>query len=287
MFEAVALIAVLAISAAAGFFAWAWWRLARRLKDLAQQCSHLEMLLAAAKRSLMQASTHGREKDIEIVALNESLARSGMQMEQLRDMIKVHVARRREFEEWANPIRALLGEGIAKMVQELKDRLARQEFAMRRQDQVVAEAQDQYRGKRDELERLRQELTLKNYHIAALNERFIRIEERMRDLSTEIYARPEPADAGGPPTAGAGLTPSAPRARSDSPETERFTLEAEAGKDWMSVLDDWQRQLQTRFERLDELQAKLRGGGSRPDADAPSEHGREDPAGNRETGGRS
>lgn len=279
MFEAVALIAVLAISAAAGFFAWAWWRLARRLKDLAQQCSHLEMLLAAAKRSLMQASTHGREKDIEIVALNESLARSGMQMEQLRDMIKVHVARRREFDEWANPIRASLGDGVGKVMQELKDRVNRQEFSMQRQERVVAEAKDQYRAKRDELERLRRELTLKNYHIAALNERFIRIEERMQELTAELGVEAaSPSFTSPPPTlTGTELPASAAAARpAQSPETERFTLAADANKDWMGILEDWHRQLQQRFERLDQLQAQVRG--AKPAAEPPREPRRDDSA---------
>ena len=134
---------------------------------------------------------------------------------------------------------------------------------MQRQDRVVAEAKDQYRAKRDELEGLRRELTLKNYHIAALNERFIRIEERMQELTAElgIEAAP-PAIASPPPTLTGAEAPraAAPAARStESPETERFTLPTDANKDWMGVLEDWHRQLQERFERLDQLRAQVRG----------------------------
>jgi DNA repair exonuclease SbcCD ATPase subunit len=143
----------------------------------------------------------------------------------------------------------------------------------------VAEAKDQYRAKRDELERLRRELTLKNYHIAALNERFIRIEERMQELTAELGVEAaSPSFTSPPPTlTGTELPASAAAARpAQSPETERFTLAADANKDWMGILEDWHRQLQQRFERLDQLQAQVRG--AKPAAEPPREPRRDDSA---------
>jgi hypothetical protein len=238
------------------------------------------MSLAAANRSLVGLAAQQKEKRAALAALNESLKKSNAQLEQLRDLVKVHVARRREFDEWANPIRASLGEGIGKVLQALKERVARQEFSMQRQERVVAEAKDQYRGKRDELERLRRELTLKNYHIAALNERFIRIEERMQELNAELGMEAAPPGSVSPPPTitGAEAPPAAaPAARpAESPETERFTLATDANKDWMGILEDWHRQLQQRFERLDQLQAQVRG--TKPAAEAPREPRRDDSA---------
>lgn len=262
MTEALFLLAGIAIAAAA-VFGWQWWVRGRALTALRARCTHIQMSLAAANRSLARMGAEQREKQIAVAALNESLARTTTQLEQLRDLVKVHVARRREFDEWASPIRAALGEGVGKVLQELKEKVARQEFSMQRQERVVAEAKDQYRGKRDELERLRRELTLKNYHIAALNERFIRIEERMQELNAELGVEPAAGAASAPPTLTSSETPArsaALRARpAESPETERFTLQNDSSKDWMGVLDDWHRQLQERFDRLGQLQAQIRG----------------------------
>ena len=272
MIEVLLLSAAIAVTAAV-IFAWFWWRRARALTELSARCTHLEMSLAAAKRSLVQLTTQQKEKQIAAAALKEGLLQSTEQVERLRDLVKMHVARRREFEEWANPIRASLGEGVGKILQELKDRVARQEFSIRRQERVVAEAQDQYRSKRDEMERLRRELTLKNYHIAALNERFIRIEERIEELNPLAELERHSASASAPQT----LTGNVTSLQSDrlqsmpsvSPETERFSLESDATKDWMGVLDDWQRQLQSRFERLDELQTQLRATAGKQSEDIP------------------
>ena len=262
MIEVLWLIAGIAITASV-VFGWQWWVRGRALKQLRARCADLERSMGATNRILNRMVAGQREKDSELSSAKESLAQATTQLTQLRDLVKVHVSRRREFDEWANPIRASLGEGVGKVLHDLRERVARQEFSMQRQDRVVAEAKDQYRAKRDELEGLRRELTLKNYHIAALNERFIRIEERMQELTAElgIEAAP-PAIASPPPTLTLAEAPraAAPAARStESPETERFTLPTDASKDWMGVLEDWHRQLQERFERLDQLRAQVRG----------------------------
>lgn len=279
MTEALFLIAGFAIAAGV-VFGWQWWVRGRALTALRARCTHMEMSLAATNRILNRMAAGQKEKQIELSSANESLAQVTTQLAQLRDLVKVHVSRRREFDEWANPIRASLGEGVGKVMQELKDRVARQEFSMQRQERVVAEAKDQYRAKRDELERLRRELTLKNYHIAALNERFIRIEERMQELNAELGMEAAPPGSMSPPPTitGAETSPAAaPAARpAESPETERFTLATDANKDWMGILEDWHRQLQQRFERLDQLQAQVRG--TKPAAEAPREPRRDDSA---------
>ena len=280
MTEVLFLIAGIAI-AGAMLFAWQWLVRGRALVALQKRCTHLDMSLAAANRTLARLVGEQKEKQIALSALNESIAHTTTQRDQLRDLVKVHVARRREFDEWATPIRTSLGEGVGKVLQELKEKVARQEFSMQRQERVVAEAKDQYRGKRDELEGLRRELTLKNYHIAALNERFIRIEERMQELTAELGVEPPAAGTLPPPTL-TGIEPAqsaALRARpAESPETERFTLQSDPNKDWMGVLDDWHRQLQERFERLGQLQAQLRGTSVKPAAEESREPRRDDSA---------
>src|SRR5690606_27321939 len=88
--------------------------------------------------------------------------------------------------------------------------------------------------------------------------RFIRVEERMQDLITQVSAlglgRPA-ADA----TAGAART--APAGVPVSPDTERFVSDKGESRDWMEVLDNWHRQLHERLDRMDQLQAQRRTGG--------------------------
>ena len=266
------IVIVIALAAIGVGFAAAWWRRGKALAALRAECNELRSRLDARERALAASIERGKALEIELAALHESLAHNDTRVEQLRDLVKVHVARRREFDEWANPIRASLGEGVSQVLHGLKDQLARQEFAMRRQERIVAEAQDQYRGKRDELERMRRELTLKNYHIAALNERFIRIEERMQDLSTQVAGMDAASAVDGLRSVGAQPEPATAAARPGvpeaSPETERFTLEDGGSKDWMGILDDWHRQLHQRFDRLEQLQTRLRGGSAKS-ADTP------------------
>ena len=263
------------VSAAGAAFAWAWWRRGKVNAVLNARCIDLEMSLAAARRSLVQMSTQVKDKEIVVAAMKEDLMRNARQIERLRDVVKMHVARRREFDDWANPIRASLGEALGKVMQELKDHVARQE-------KIISEAREEYRDKGDEYERMRRELTLKNYHIAALNERFIRIEERIEDLSSQIGGDSALSAMSAPPTLPSGdLMPPQDLSRlkpAEAPETERLTLAALPSKDWMSVLDDWHRQLQSRFERLEQLQTRLRRSADGASADGPQLSRREDSA---------
>lgn len=270
-------IAFAAALIAAGAFAAAWWSRQRRLRALRQECERLRSVAAEKESSLARTLVRCDELQGSLGALHDKLGHDETQIGQLRDLVKVHVARRREFDEWANPIRASLGDAFGHTLRTLKEQIARQEFALRRQERIVTDAESQYLGKRDELERMRRELTLKNYHIAALNERFIRVEERMQDLSAQVASiglargpRTE-RDPAAATTATSGLP--------ISPETERFGLDKGESRDWMEVLDNWHRQLHERLDRLDELQAQLRTGGSRPGAARTPQPGRTGEAG--------
>jgi predicted nucleic acid-binding Zn-ribbon protein len=258
-------------------FAAAWWSGQRRLRTLRRECERLRSLGAEKESSLARTLVRCDELQGELGALHDKLGHDETQMGQLRDLVKVHVARRREFDEWANPIRASLGDAFGHTLRTLKEQIARQEFALKRQERIVADAETQYLGKRDELESMRRELTLKNYHIAALNERFIRVEERMQDLNAQVAAiglargprtERDPATAS---TATSGLP--------ISPETERFGLGKGESRDWMEVLDNWHRQLHERLDRLDELQAQLRTSSSRAGAPRNPSPGRPGEAG--------
>ena len=262
---------------AAGAFAAAWRSQRQRLRALHQKCERLRGMAADQESLLGRTLVRCDELQGELGALHDKLGHDETQIEQLRDLVKVHVARRREFDEWANPIRASLGDAFGHTLRTLKEQIARQEFALRRQERIVADAETQYLGKRDELERMRRELTLKNYHIAALNERFIRVEERMQDLTAQVAAM---GLTRGPrterdPAAAATTTSGLPI----SPETERFGLDKGESRDWMEVLDNWHRQLHERLDRLDELQAQLRTAGSRPGPARNPQSGRTGEAG--------
>ena len=242
-------------------FALAWWLRGRALDQLRWEGDRLQAALE--RKEDLATRTLARCDDLqgELDALHDKLGHDETQIGQLRDLVKVHVARRREFDEWANPIRASLGEAVGHTMRTLKEQITRQEFAIRRQERIVAEAEAQYRGKHDELEGMRRELTLKNYHIAALNERFIRVEERMHELTTQVAAigaaRPGvQLEAGRDAASPAPIPPV-------SPETERFTLDKAESRDWMQVLDEWHRQLHNRLDRMDELQSQLRASGAR------------------------
>lgn len=256
---------VAALAGAVAFFAWR--RHGAVVATLRTECDRLQALSEARERWFKEANDRAEHAGIQLAGAMEGLARSKTQIDQLRDLIKVHVARRREFEEWANPIKAHLGEGIGHVLHNLKENVARHEFALRRQERIVAEAQDQYRAKRDELERMRRELTLKNYHIAALNERFIRIEERLQELGADMGA------VGGEPMRRLAAAPEITAVQEDvaasakrTPDTDVLLADDAKSKDWMGVLEDWHRQLQDRFERLEELQSRIRGpaGGAAP-----------------------
>jgi hypothetical protein len=261
----------------AGACAAAWWSGERRLRAMREECDRLRSAAAQEESSLARALERCDELAAELGALHDKLGQDETKIEQLRDLVKVHVARRREFDEWANPIRESLGDAFGHTLRTLKEQIARQEFALRRQERIVADAEAQYLGKHDELERMRRELTLKNYHIAALNERFIRVEERMQDLTSQVAAiglvRAPLTD--GTPTAASAAAAGLPA----SPETERFRLEKGESRDWMEVLDNWHRQLHERLDRLDELQGQLRTPGSRAGAPRNPSPGRPGEAG--------
>jgi hypothetical protein len=117
---------------------------------------------------------------------------------------------------------------------------------------VVAETQDQYRAKHVETERMRRELSLKNYHIAALNERFIRIEERIGELAARLPAGPVAALGAMPP----------PLDRTAQPTAPQIPLDAmsKSYEDWTRLVEEWNARLDQRFGQLDLLQANLRAG---------------------------
>ena len=278
MFEAAHTVIVVGLLFVLGGCLSAAWRMrGRALDGLRAECERLRAESARRESSLARTLERCDELQAQLDALTDKLGQDETRIEQLRDLVKVHVARRREFDEWANPIRASLGESFGHTLRALKEQVARQEFALSRQERIVADAETQYLGKRDELESMRRELTLKNYHIAALNERFIRVEERMQDLNAQVAAiglargprtERDPATAS---TATSGLP--------ISPETERFGLGKGESRDWMEVLDNWHRQLHERLDRLDELQAQLRTSGSRPGAARNPSAGRPGEAG--------
>jgi hypothetical protein len=207
----------------------------------------------------------------ELADVRRELASVASRNEQLRDIVKVHVARRREAEEWAGPIKATLGDGVGQALRVLKDQVARQESVLQRQERLVAETQDQYRAKRDEMERMRRELSIKNYHIAALNARFIRMEERIGGL-IQLVGLPAQAESAGdadtlPPSTEAGAQP-----------TDRHVpldVAGELPSGWTQRLDDWHKQLDGRFAQLDRVEHALRGqrfddgAGPRPAEDRP------------------
>jgi chromosome segregation ATPase len=260
--SALAAFTVALIFVTASGFAVAWWLRGRSLEQLRWECDRLQAALERKEDSLTRTLARCDELEGELAGLHDKLGHEETQIGQLRDLVKVHVARRREFDEWANPIRTSLGDAVGHTMRTLKEQITRQEFAIRRQERVVAEAEAQYRGKHDELEGMRRELTLKNYHIAALNERFIRVEERMHELTTQVAAIGA-ARPGARLEAGHESPPVVATAPPVSPETERFTLDKAESRDWMQVLDDWHRQLHDRLDRMDELQSQLRASGAR------------------------
>jgi predicted nucleic acid-binding Zn-ribbon protein len=254
-FLVLALLAVL--------LATAWWLRGRSIAQLRSRCQQLQDATEHKEAQLARTLARCDELQGELSGLYEKLGAEETRIEQLRDLVKVHVARRREYDEWANPIRASLGEAVGHTLRSLKEQMTQQEFNLQRQSRRVADAEAQFLRGRDELERMHRELTLKNYHIAALNERFIRVEERMQELSTEVAAMGVSGAVvevkGG---ASAGNMP-LPGSAAASPETERFSLDKPGARDWMEMLDDWHRQLHDRLDGMDQMQARLRAGGAR------------------------
>lgn len=229
---------------------WTRRPIIQRLEGLARA---LQAQLDGVTHELAVAKEEKQVLEQELVDVRRELATGMSRNEQLRDLVKVHVARRREFDEWAGPIKASLGEAVGQALRTLKDQLIRQESVLQRQEKLVAETQDQYRAKKDEIERMRRELSIKNYHIAALNERFIRIEERISDLSVQSsvgYAGSARGDSG------AGVAASPGSAQPTAPQMPLSMVEKPA-EDWTQLLDEWHKRLDRRFGQLDALQANL------------------------------
>jgi TolA-binding protein len=249
---------LLVLAALVLLFAAAWWLRGRSVHTLHSRCASLQSASEDSQARLARTLARCDELQGELSGLHAKLGEDETRIEQLRDLVKIHVARRREFDEWAAPIRASLGEAVSQTLRTLKEQITQQEFTLQRQNRRVNETEMQFQHSRDELERMRRELTLKNYHIAALNERFIRVEERMQELTTQVAAI---GTAGGAPAAAAPAADVVAAGEvSVSPETERFSLDKPGSRDWMEVLDDWHRQLHDRLDRMDRLQAQLRAG---------------------------
>jgi len=104
---------------------------------------------------------------------------------------------------------------------------------------------------------MRRELALKNYHIAALNERFIRIEERIQTLGSQM------ADLRAPTLEMSDAEPGSRRMPGDVdpqvivPQIPLHTLDA-ASENWSKTLDEWHQRLDGRFDQLDELHSRVR-----------------------------
>jgi len=244
---------------------WSRRAVSQRSED---HCRALQAQLdndASARAAAVDAKL-GLEQELSQV--RQELTDAKNRIEQLRDLVKVHVARRREFDEWAGPIKASLGEAVGQALRTLKDQLARQESVLQRQERLVTDTQDQYRAKRDEIERMRQELSIKNYHIAALNQRFIRIEQRIGDLNSqlgEMPLQPQPATR-----ADTVIQPTYPDA-GPQPTDRQLPVEMQerSTEEWTKLMDEWHKRLDRSFGEIAVLQAGLRNLQDDPDAEPP------------------
>ncbi len=248
------LIALGSIAAFLLGIAMAIWTRRPIIQRLEGQNRALQAQVDGVRHELSATQQEKQVLEQELVDVRRELQSGMSRNEQLRDLVKIHVARRREFDEWAGPIKASLGEAVGQALRTLKDQLIRQESVLQRQEKLVAETQDQYRAKKDEIERMRRELSIKNYHIAALNERFIRIEERISDLSvqtSDAYKTSSRVDA----VLGQAASP-AGAPQPTAPQLPLNMLEKPA-EDWTQLLDEWHKRLDRRFGQLDALQANL------------------------------
>lgn len=219
------------------------------------QCRALQAQVDNHAHALSLAENEKQVLERELVELRDELAAGTTRNEQLRDIVKMHVARRIEFDEWAGPIKASLGETVGQTVRTLKTQLARQDRVLQRQEQLVAGSHAWDRSQRGEIEHMRRELSMKNYHIAALNERFIRIEERIRDLCMQVAELP---------TQGGGSAQALADADTGPQPTDRHTRvgpQAKPPEDWTQLLNEWHQRLDRRFGELDAIQAELRSSG--------------------------
>lgn len=235
----------------------AFWARRPAVRRLEAQCRALQAQADGAAQALAAANGEKAALEQTLADVRGELADGASRQEQLRDLVKMHVARRREFDEWAGPIKASLGESLGQTLRTLKDQLAQQGSVLQRQERLVVETQDRYRAKHEETERMRRELSLKNYHIAALNERFIRIEERIGELGAQVAGLrggvlPASNAGGARVHVDTGAQPTAP-------QIPPHALNKSA-QDWGRLMDEWYRRLDHRFGQIDALQADLRAG---------------------------
>ncbi len=247
------LIALGSIAAFLLGIAMAIWTRRPIIERLEGQSRALQAQVDGVRHQLSATQQEKQVLEQELVDVRRELASGTSRTEQLRDLVKIHVARRREFEEWAGPIKASLGGAVGQALRTLKDQLVRQESVLQRQEKLVAETQDQYRAKKDEIERMRRELSIKNYHIAALNERFIRIEERIGELGVPTFGS---SNASSRHDADLGEAASPGSAQPTAPQLPLDMVEKPA-EDWPQLLDEWHKRLDRRFGQLDALQENL------------------------------
>lgn len=261
------------------------WSRRTAIRRSEEHCRALQAQLDNDARARAAAVDQKIAVEQELVQAYQELAEATKRIEQLRDLVKVHVARRREFDEWAGPIKASLGEAVGQALRTLKDQLARQESVLQRQERLVADTQDQYRAKRDEIERMRQELAIKNYHIAALNARFIRIEQRIGDLSAHVGGTPPSAPQPQPqPPTGTGAVAAMTYADAVPQPTDRqlpVEMQERSAEEWTRLMDEWHKRLDRSFGEIAVLQAGLRS--LQDDAGAPEQRFPDAPAGGEST----
>jgi len=234
-----------------------WYRRGA-VAQLQAQCRQVQTQLDTREEALSAALAERQRLEAHLESLQGELSQGASRIDQLRDLIKMHVARRRELDEWALPIKAALGDALGQSLSTFKEQLVRQESALQRQERLMVETQEQYRARRDEIERMRRELALKNYHIAALNERFIRIEERILTLGSQIADVAMPAGGLSDAIAGLRRPPGSVDPRATAPQIPLQTLDS-ASENWSRTLDEWHQRLDRRFDQLDELKSRMRG----------------------------
>lgn len=263
------------------------WHRRGVVAQLQAQGRQVQALVETRDQELGAALAERQRLEAQLASLQGELADGASRIDRLGDLVKMHVARRRELDEWALPIKAALGDAVGQTLRTVQEQLVRKESALQRQEHLVAETQEQYRAKRDEIERMRRELALKNYHIAALNERFIRIEERIHTLGGQIADRSMPAGGVSDAAAGSRRAPGQVDPQATAPQIPLHALDA-ASENWSKTLDEWHQRLDRRFDQLDEMQSRLRGkpnageqatqSSQGDDADGPPAQGREGPA---------
>jgi len=121
---------------------------------LQAQCRQVQTQLDTREQELRVALAQSQRLEADLASLQDDLAQRASRIDQLRDLIKVHVARRRELDEWTLPIKASLGDALGQTLRSLDERLLRQESALQRQDRLVTETQERAHAPRACIEEL-------------------------------------------------------------------------------------------------------------------------------------